>query len=94
MIAMAAFESSSPFPGSASMCADRGQPDSTGRQDREDFLAAARMDRRRAVALAEPKPLDAVPRGTCLKCGLRGQHATPAACIDALRDRLADVTGR
>ena len=86
---MAVFETRSPFPSSASMCADRGRPDKAERQDREAFLVAARMDRRRAITLAEPKPFDAIPCGTCLKCGLRGRHATPAACITALRDRLA-----
>jgi hypothetical protein len=73
------------------MCADRGRPDKAERQDRENFLAAARMDRRRAKTLAEPKPFDAIPCGTCLKCGLRGRHAGPGECIAALRDRLADL---
>ena len=92
---MAAFETRSPFPSSASMCADRGDDvGQAGRDDRETHQAALRMDRRRAITLAEPKPFDAIPCGTCLKCGLRGRHATPAECIRALRDRLADVTGK
>jgi len=36
-------------------------------------------------------PYDGVPRGTCLSCGLIGSHPGRLACIDALRDRLADL---
>jgi hypothetical protein len=35
--------------------------------------------------------VDAVPVGTCLHCGLKGEHRTAAECIDALRSRLADL---
>ncbi|MGE5647384.1 MAG: hypothetical protein ACM336_16500 [Acidobacteriota bacterium] len=30
----------------------------------------------------------------CARCGLPGPHATPAECIDALRDRIADLEFR
>lgn len=31
-----------------------------------------------------------VPSGMCLRCGLIGRHRDALACIDALRDLLAD----
>ena len=43
----------------------------------------------------KPRPLppvqaaDALPAGTCPRCGYPGPHTTAGACIDALRDRLA-----
>jgi hypothetical protein len=36
-------------------------------------------------------PADAIPRGTCNRCGLIGSHASPAKCIDALRSVIADL---
>jgi hypothetical protein len=35
------------------------------------------------------RPGDAVPRGTCARCGLIGKHDSPAVCISSLRDRLS-----
>jgi hypothetical protein len=40
-------------------------------------------------ALNQPRPLDTVAPGTCLKCGLVGKHRTAMECVRALRDRLA-----
>ena len=40
-------------------------------------------------ALDQPRPLDTVAPGTCLKCGLVGKHRTAMECVRALRDRLA-----
>lgn len=41
-----------------------------------------------------PQPDDVrligTPRGMCLRCGLIGRHRDALACIDALRDLLAD----
>jgi hypothetical protein len=43
----------------------------------------------------KPRPLpaaqatDAIPPGTCTRCGYQGPHMTPGECIGALRDRLA-----
>jgi hypothetical protein len=34
-------------------------------------------------------PRDAVPDGTCPRCGYPGPHKTPLECISALRARLA-----
>ncbi len=39
--------------------------------------------------LQKPQPGEGVKPGTCPKCGMIGKHATPAACIEALRDRLS-----
>jgi hypothetical protein len=39
--------------------------------------------------LQPPKASDAVPEGLCPSCGLKGEHPTPAACSDVLRDRIA-----
>lgn len=87
---MADFETRSLLPSVAGLCADRGEDvHLVGRRDRETHQAALRMDQRRAASLPAPLPVDAVPLGTCLRCGITGRHATPAACIDALRDRLA-----
>lgn len=35
-------------------------------------------------------PYIGVPKGMCLRCGLIGRHPDALACIDALRDLLAD----
>ncbi len=42
----------------------------------------------------EPAPArdcDAIPPGTCLRCGFQGPHVDALACIDALRDRVATL---
>ena len=53
----------------------------------------AEVGRRREQAIAErqgaPLPGEGTPANMCLRCGMRGRHATPEACIEALRDRLA-----
>ncbi len=36
---------------------------------------------------------DAVPDNVCLRCGMPGPHPRWRNCVDALRDRLADVRG-
>ena len=81
---------------SAAMCAERGTNE-LGGLDRAAYMRAYQKAyyRRRngkpspSPALAPPLPQDALHPGTCRYCGLRGAHGTPAACIDALRDRLA-----
>jgi hypothetical protein len=95
MITMATVETRSPFPSTASMCADRGEDvGKDGRADRATHQASLRKERNRARVLAKPKPFDGILTGTCHRCGIRGKHSTPTACIEALRDRLADVTAR
>lgn len=47
---------------------------------------------RQKAKLEPPRRSDAVPRGTCLRCGLRGPHHDVNQCIAALRDKLADAT--
>ena len=59
-----------------------------GRLDLQRYLNNLAADQRR-IAREQPKPFDAIPRAMCARCGMVGQHATPAACIEALRDRLA-----
>jgi len=34
---------------------------------------------------------DAIPSAMCRRCGFPGPHATAAACITALRDRIATL---
>jgi len=41
-----------------------------------------------------PKDPDGIPQTMCLHCGMRGEHETPADCIGALRDRIADLSGK
>jgi hypothetical protein len=95
IIVMSPFETQSPFPSTASMCADRGEDvGKDGRVGRAAPQASLRKERDRSPILAKPKPFDGILTGTCHRCGIRGKHATPAACIEALRDRLADVTAR
>jgi len=66
--------------------------------DTEQLAAASRCQRRigrRAVARkpASPaQPKDAIPTGTCPRCGCIAYHATPTDCIDQLRDLIADLT--
>jgi hypothetical protein len=66
--------------------------------DTEQLAAASRCQRRigrRAVARkpASPaQPKDAIPPGICPRCGCIADHATPADCIDHLRDLIADLT--
>jgi len=36
-----------------------------------------------------PRDSDAVPAGTCLRCGMVGPHPSFEDCIDALRSALA-----
>lgn len=45
--------------------------------------------RKRRQKLADARAEDAMPPGTCLKCGYPGPHPNEAACIHALRDRLS-----
>ena len=45
--------------------------------------------RQRPRALPPARAVDALPAGTCWRCGVVGEHVTAAACIDALRERLA-----
>src|ERR1700680_1416744 len=56
--------------------------------------ARLREDARRAIArqLSPPGPQDALREGTCGRCGLIGLHGgNPDLCIEALRDRLAEL---
>jgi hypothetical protein len=64
-----------------------------GEEDRQRFLANLAADQRRA-ARDLPRPSDAVPSRMCTRCGMSGQHQTATGCIDALRSRLADLTGK
>ena len=76
------------FGNSAGMCA------ASGAASHEERLAAAqRLTKSKRAAMAQAAPLreDALPGTMCLRCGMRGQHATAETCIDALRDRLADL---
>ena len=57
-----------------------------GREPRQIHHRAARLQ---PITITPPKSSDGIRSGTCLRCGMAGQHATPIACIDALRDRLA-----
>ena len=34
---------------------------------------------------------DALPANLCLHCGMTGRHRSPDRCINALRDRIADL---
>jgi hypothetical protein len=43
----------------------------------------------RVIRCPQPTPADALPQGTCQRCGYPGPHQTAAACIEALRDRLS-----
>jgi hypothetical protein len=45
----------------------------------------------RVIRVAPPRVSDALPDGTCERCGIEGAHRDAAACIGALRDRLADA---
>jgi hypothetical protein len=37
------------------------------------------------------RPDDGVPLAMCWNCGLKGRHAKPGDCIDALRSVIADL---
>ena len=39
-----------------------------------------------------PRPEDAIPLGTCARCGRIADHATSEDCIDQLRGEIADLT--
>ncbi len=41
------------------------------------------------VKTAPPRQSDAVPFGTCRRCGFIAEHPTAEDCIAALRDRIA-----
>jgi len=60
-----------------------------GEEDRQRFLSNLAADQRRIERARQPGRSDAVPRAMCGRCGMLGQHQTAAACIAALRDRLA-----
>jgi len=38
------------------------------------------------------RPEDAIPPGTCARCGRIADHATSEDCIEQLRDEIADLT--
>ena len=59
------------------------------RDGREPHQVLHRAARLQPMTLIPPKPSDGIRTGTCLRCGIAGQHETPMACIEALRDRLA-----
>jgi hypothetical protein len=59
------------------------------RETRENHQVQHRAARLQPATTVPPKSTDAIRPGTCLRCGIAGEHAKPAACIDALRDRLA-----
>ncbi len=79
--------------------------DNKGRRRRSVTLSAearlaAKLQRDTLKALESAKPKrrgsgqgsDALPAGTCVRCGFIAKHATPQECIDFLRDRLADLS--
>jgi hypothetical protein len=49
----------------------------------------ARCRKPRIKDLPPARRGEGVPPHMCLRCGIPGKHPTAAACIDALRDRLA-----
>jgi len=59
------------------------------RDSREPHQVFHRAARLQPLAIVPPKASDAIKPGTCRRCGFAGEHATPIACIEALRDRLA-----
>ena len=65
---------------SAAMAADAA-PDSVG--------VHAHGPKPRVKELTPARRGEGIPPGQCLRCGIQGNHPTAAACIDALRDRLA-----
>jgi hypothetical protein len=64
------------------MCVDAA-PNVSGRMARE----------KQAVKIDPPRHSDALPAGTCLRCGCKTvkAHADANDCINALRETLADV---
>jgi hypothetical protein len=46
---------------------------------------------KRPRKLPAPQRGDGLKPGTCPRCGLRGPHANARECIDALRDKLAEL---
>jgi len=38
-----------------------------------------------------PRAWDGIPGGLCRACGMMGKHTKPAECIDALRQRIANL---
>lgn len=83
------FDERSLIPSSAGLAAAVGEDVGLeGRLDRRSHQNALRMDRRRALALPEPQPSDAVPPRMCRSCGY--QHPRPGlSCVAVLRDRLS-----
>jgi hypothetical protein len=73
-------EPSSMMSTAASACADLGL----------DHVQGPGRRRGRRIKLAAARAEDAMPEGTCLRCGIVGEHRNgPDQCIEALRDRLA-----
>jgi hypothetical protein len=65
---------------------DQGERLRDGRETHQIFHRAARLQ---PMTLIPPKPSDGIKPGTCLRCGIAGEHTTAIVCIEALRDRLA-----
>jgi len=59
------------------------------RDSRDSHQVFHRAPRLQPMTIVAPKNSDAIKPGTCARCGYAGEHATPIACIEALRDRLA-----
>ena len=59
------------------------------RDGREAHQILHRAARLQPLTITPAKPSDGIPLGTCRRCGIAGEHTTPVACIEALRDRLA-----
>ena len=70
----------------AAICADAGMHESRPVGELGGHATAR-------YKLVPPHPTDVLPAGLCVRCGIVAQHGTASDCIDALRDKLADVTG-
>jgi hypothetical protein len=79
----------------AAMCVELGD---IGGSDRAAYhrdwhrLHRPRSSVQDALGALDPaRASDILPENHCWRCGLRGEHNTALACIDALRDRLAEL---
>ncbi len=76
-----------------------GRQQSGGRVPRDAATGGGDGARHRSTSHGAPRAEEFViasqpAAALCARCGLPGPHATPADCIDALRDALADLEFR
>ena len=74
---------------SAAMCIDLAPDDFGARARQKTGGNNAIPPGQRAKPLPPARRKEGIPAGQCGRCGMLGSHPTPAACIEALRDRLA-----